>query len=72
MSEHVKIVGRIGIEQKSAIANLKQDPGHFEIDIIFGLEQKYFLLTMIDKANNTLVIMKLLNKLAKSLAEDFS
>jgi IS30 family transposase len=32
-----KIPGRIGIEHRPAIADAKTDPGHFELDTIFGI-----------------------------------
>ena len=53
VSERVKILGRIGIEQRPAVADLKQEADHFEIDMIFGIEQKSFLLAVVDKVNKT-------------------
>jgi IS30 family transposase len=44
------IPNRVGIERRPAEADLKQQPGHFEIDTIFGKDQKSFLLTVVDKA----------------------
>lgn len=71
VSARVKITGRVGIEQRSAIADLKQEPGHFEIDTIFGLNQESFLLTAVDKANKVVIIRKLPNKCAGTVAEAF-
>ena len=71
VSQRVKIVGRIGIEERPTVADLKQEPGHFEIDTIFGLEQKSFLLTVVDKANKALIIRKLPNKRAETVVSAF-
>ena len=49
VSERVKIVGRIYIEQRPAIADLKQEPAHFKIDIIFERDKKSFLLKVFDQ-----------------------
>ena len=35
VSERVKIDGRVSIEQRPAVTDLKQDPDHFEIETIF-------------------------------------
>ena len=63
------IPDRIGIEHRPAEAELKQYPGHFEIDTIFGKEQKSFLLTAVDKATKQVIIRKLPNKRAESVVE---
>ena len=51
--------------------NLKQEPGHFEIDTIFGKDQKSFLLTLVDKALKTVIIRKLPNKRAETVVAAF-
>ncbi|HDL6968762.1 TPA: IS30 family transposase [Yersinia enterocolitica] len=53
------IPNRVGIEHRPAEADLKQQPGHFEIDTIFGKDQKSFLLTVVDKAVKLVIIRKL-------------
>ncbi|OFC62691.1 hypothetical protein BBW68_08670 [Candidatus Erwinia dacicola] len=50
---------------------LKQKPGHFEIDTIFGKDQKSFLLTLVDKALKTVIIRKLSNKRAETVVAAF-
>ena len=62
-----KIIGRVGIEQRSPIADLKTEAGHFEADTIFGLGQESFLLTLVDKANKSVIIRKLANKCAETV-----
>ncbi len=71
VGDRVKITGRAGIELRPSIADLKQEPGHFEIDTIFGLNQESFLLTAVDKANKILIIRKLPNKCAETVVEAF-
>lgn len=65
------IPNRVGIEHRPAIADLKQEPGHFEIDTIFGKDQKSFLLTLVDKADKTVIIRKLPNKRAETVVAAF-
>ena len=65
------IPDRVGIEHRPAEAELKQYPGHFEIDTIFGKDQKSFLLTVVDKATKQVIIRKLPNKCAESVVEAF-
>jgi len=64
-----KIIGRVGIEHRPIIANLKTEPGHFEADTIFGLNQESFLLTLVDKANKRTIIRKLPNKCAQTVID---
>ena len=66
------IPDRVGIEHRPAEAALKQYPGHFEIDTLFGKDQKSFLLTAVDKATRQVIIRKLPNKRAESVVEAFS
>ncbi|WP_440863487.1 IS30 family transposase [Symbiopectobacterium purcellii] len=65
------IPNRVGIEQRPAVADLKQEPGHFEIDTIFGKDQKSFLLTVVDKAVKLVIIRKLPNKRAETVVAAF-
>lgn len=65
------IPNRVGIEHRPAEADLKQEPGHFEIDTIFGKDQKSFLLTLVDKALKTVIIRKLPNKRAETVVAAF-
>ncbi|HVK54699.1 MAG TPA: IS30 family transposase [Burkholderiales bacterium] len=67
----VNILGRIGIENRPEIADRKQEPGHFEADTIFGLQQKSFLLTLVDKATKSTIIRKLPDKRAETVAAAF-
>ena len=65
------IPNRVGIEHRTAEADLKQEPSHFEIDTIFGKDQKSFLLTLVDKALKTVIIRKLPNKRAETVVAAF-
>ena len=67
----VKIPGRVGIEHRPAIADLKTEPGHWEIDTIFGYKQESFFLTLADKATKSTIIRKLPNKKAETVVEAF-
>ncbi|QZN96682.1 IS30 family transposase [Symbiopectobacterium purcellii] len=62
---------RVGIEHRPAAADLKKQPGHFEIDTIFGKDQKSFLLTLVDNAVKLVIIRKLPNKRAESVVAAF-
>ena len=66
-----KIPGRVGIEHRPAIADAKTEPGHFELDTIFGKDQASFLLTGVDKAHKTVFIRKLANKKADTVVDAF-
>jgi IS30 family transposase len=66
-----KIIGRIGIEHRPEIAGLKIEPGHFEADTVFGKDQASFLLTLVDKCTRAVVIRKLPNKCAETVANAF-
>ncbi|MET4862482.1 IS30 family transposase [Morganella morganii] len=73
-AENVKrgpVPNRVGIEHRPPEADLKQEPGHFEIDTIFGKDQKSFLLTLVDKALKTVIIRKLPNKRAETVVAAF-
>ena len=67
----VKIIGRIGIEQRPPIVDQKQELGHFEADTIFGLSQKSFLLTLVDKATKSSIIRKLPDKRSETVVAAF-
>lgn len=66
-----KIPGRVGIEHRPAIADAKTEPGHIELDTIFGKDQESFLLTAVDKALKRVIIRKLPNKKADTVVEAF-
>lgn len=61
------VVNKKRIEQRPVIADAKQEPGHWEIDTIFGLEQKSYLLTLTDKATKFEIIRKIPNKEAATV-----
>ena len=65
------IPNRIGIEHRPVEADLKQQPGHFEIDTVFGKDQKSFLLTLADKATKNVIIRKLPDKRAETVVAAF-
>jgi IS30 family transposase len=65
------IPNRVGIEHRPAEADLKQQSGHFEIDTLFGKDQKSFLLTLVDKAVKLVIIRKLPNKRAETVVAAF-
>lgn len=67
----VKIPNRVGIEHRPAIADFKTEPGHFEIDTVFGYKQESFWLTLVDKATKSTIIRKLANKKAETVVEAF-
>lgn len=66
-----KIPGRVGIEHRPAIADAKTEPGHFELDTIFGKDQESFLLTGVDKSHKGVFIRKLPNKKADTVVAAF-
>lgn len=55
------------ISQRPEIANLKQDPGHWEGDLVFGLLQQSYLLTLTDKASKYQITRYLPNKEAMTV-----
>ena len=57
-----KIKNKVSIETRNSIDILAQEVGHYEIDTIFGLEQKSYLLTMVDIASKYSIIVKIPNK----------
>jgi IS30 family transposase len=65
------IPNRVGIEHRPAEADLKQCPGHVEIDTVFGKDQQSFLLTVVDMATKQLTIRKLPNKRAETVVSAF-
>jgi IS30 family transposase len=67
----INIQNRVGIEHRPPIADKKQEPGHFEVDTIFGKDQKSFLLTLTDKATKSEIIRKLPNKEAETVFAAF-
>jgi IS30 family transposase len=57
-----KIPNRVSIHKRPAVADQKQIPGHWEIDTVYGKDQKSYLLTLTDKATKFQVIRKIPNK----------
>lgn len=58
----VKIANRLCISQRCEEAETKAAPGHWEIDTVFGLDQKSYLLTVVDRCSKYSVIRKIPNK----------
>ena len=56
------VVNKKNIAERPAVANEKLEPGHWEIDTIFGLDQKSYLLTLTDKATKFEIVRKIPNK----------
>jgi len=61
------IQDKVHISSRTCIEALRQEAGHYEIDTIFGLEQKSFLLTLVDIATKYTIVMKLANKEANTV-----
>lgn len=57
-----KIPNRVSIHNRPESANQKQIPGHWEIDTVYGKDQKSYLLTLTDKATKFQIIRKIPNK----------
>ena len=62
-----KIPNRVSIHKRPEVAAEKQIPGHWEIDTIYGKEQKSYLLTLTDKATKFEIIRKIPNKEAATI-----
>ena len=62
-----RIPNRVSIHNRPEVANLKQVPGHWEIDTVYGKDQKSFLLTLTDKATKFEIIRKIPNKEAQTV-----
>lgn len=58
----VKVNNKKSIELRLKRLVLMMTAGHWEVDTIFGLDQKSFLLTMVDIATMYTIIVKLPNK----------
>ena len=63
------IKNKANITNRPMIAKNKQEPGHWEIDTIFGLAQKSYLLTLTDIATKYEVIIKVPNKEAATIVD---
>ncbi len=61
------VVNKKNIAQRPVVADEKREPGHWEIDTIFGLEQKSYLLTLTDKATKFEIVRKIANKEAATV-----
>ena len=62
-----KILNKCCISQRCEEANNKAEPGHWEIDTVFGLDQKSYLLTVVDRCSKYSVIRKIPNKEAETV-----
>ena len=61
------VINRKRITERPSVAEQKQEPGHWEIDTIFGLDQKSYLLTLTDKATKFEIVRKIPNKEAATI-----
>ncbi len=61
------VINKKRISERPAIADDKREPGHWELDTIFGLDQKSYLLTLTDKASKFEIIRKIPNKEAATV-----
>ena len=66
-AERVKVSYRKSIDLRTNRLALMMNAGHWEVDTIFGLEQKSFLLTMVDIATMYTIVVKLPNKEAATV-----
>ncbi|MFN8770572.1 MAG: IS30 family transposase [Neisseriaceae bacterium] len=57
-----KITNKVSIEHRISKHMLKKEPGHYEIDTIYGLNQDSFLLTLVDIATEYTIVRKIPNK----------
>jgi len=64
-----QIVGRVGIEHRSAIANKRGRRGDFEIDTVFGAGRKAALVTIVDRRSRFLIVEKVATKHAEVVAD---
>lgn len=62
-----KIPNRVSIHKRPDVADEKKIPGHWEIDTIYGKDQKSYLLTLTDKATKFQLIRKIPNKEASTI-----
>lgn len=62
-----KIADKICISQRCEAANAKAEAGHWELDTVFGLKQKSYLLTLVDRSTKYTIIRKLDNKCADTV-----
>ncbi|HBC3474275.1 TPA: IS30 family transposase [Vibrio parahaemolyticus] len=65
------IKNRVGIEERTDVADEKTELGHFEIDTIVGKGHGSYLLTVVDKASKSTCIRKMPNKKAETVIETF-
>jgi IS30 family transposase len=66
-SKRGQIPGRIGIEQRPAIADAKIEIGHWESDTIIGSNHNGVIVTHVDKASKFLVAGLSRNKIAEQI-----
>ena len=65
-----KIGNKTCISQRPEEANNKSEIGHWEIDTVFGLHQKSFLLTLVDRCSKYTVIRKIPNKESETVRQE--
>jgi transposase, IS30 family len=65
-----RIPNRVSIHNRPEIANLKQAPGHWECDTVYGKDQQSYLLTLTDKATKFEIIRKIPNKEAETIYKE--
>lgn len=68
--EAAKIGNKTCISQRPEEANNKSELGHWEIDTVFGLDQKSFLLTLVDRCTKYTVIRKIPNKASETVRSE--
>ena len=66
----IAIGNKQSIEQRSPIIELKQEACHWEIDTVFGKDQKSFLLTIVDIATQYVIVRKIPNKEAATVYKE--
>lgn len=64
------VANKKNIAKRPSVADEKREPGHWEIDTIFGLDQKSYLLTLTDKATKFEIVRKIANKEAATVVAE--
>ena len=65
-----RLQNRVSIHNRPDIANQKTEPGHWEADTVYGLQQKSYLLTLTDKATKYEIIKKIPNKESQTILKE--
>ena len=66
----VAMCNKQSIEQRAPVLELKQEVGNWEIDTIYGKDQKSFLLTLVDIASQYTLVRKIPNKEAATVYKE--